>query len=246
MAMPPKKERKLSDKAIADFVKWVEMGTPDPRDREPTEVEDSKFEEARRHWAFQPIKKPRDADFKLQIANFKLQISNCKLQIGNEADKRALIRRVTFDLIGLPPTPEEVEAFVGDESAEAYEKVVDRLLGSRHFGEKAAQQWLDVVRFAETEGYEYDRHIPDAWRYRDYVIDSFNKDKPFDRFLTEQLAGDEIDPENRECLTASIFHRLGPVRRNAGNTDIALSRNEVLTERTDILGAAILDRKSVV
>ncbi len=233
MAMPPKKERKLSDKTIADFVKWVEMGAPDPRDREPTEAVDSKFEEARKHWAFQPIKKSRDADFKLQIANFKLQI-------GNEAEKRALIRRVTFDLIGLPPTPEEVEAFVGDESAEAYEKVVDRLLGSRHFGEKAAQQWLDVVRFAETEGYEYDRHIPDAWRYRDYVIDSFNKDKPFDRFITEQLAGDEIDPENRECLTASIFHRLGPVRRNAGNTDIAMSRNEVLTERTDILGAAIL------
>ncbi|MBC7819697.1 MAG: PSD1 domain-containing protein [Planctomycetaceae bacterium] len=236
MAMPPKKERKLSDKTIADFVKWVEMGAPDPRDREPTDAEDSKFEEARRHWAFQPIRKPTvpgGADFKLQIANFKLQI-------GNEADKRTLIRRVTFDLIGLPPTPEEVEAFVGDESAEAYEKVVDRLLGSRHFGEKAAQQWLDVVRFAETEGYEYDRHIPDAWRYRDYVIDSFNKDKPFDRFLTEQLAGDEIAPENRECLTASIFHRLGPVRRNAGNTDIALSRNEVLTERTDILGAAIL------
>lgn len=151
-----------------------------------------------------------------------------------------MIRRVTFDLIGLPPTPEEVDAFIGDESVDAYEKVVDRLLASRHFGEKAAQQWLDVVRFAESEGYEYDRHIPGAWRYRDYVINSFNKDKPFDQFLTEQLAGDEIDPENRECLTASIFHRLGPVRRNAGNTDIALSRNEVLTERTDIIGSAIL------
>ena len=240
MAMPPKKERKLSDKTIADFVKWVEMGAPDPRDREPTEAEDSKFEEARKHWAFQPIRKQTRADgsdFKFQISNFKSHIRN---EVVAAADKRTLIRRVTFDLIGLPPTPEEVEAFVGDESAEAYEKVVDRLLGSRHFGEKAAQQWLDVVRFAETEGYEYDRHIPDAWRYRDYVIDSFNKDKPFDRFLTEQLAGDEIDPENRECLTASIFHRLGPVRRNAGNTDIALSRNEVLTERTDILGAAIL------
>ncbi len=143
-------------------------------------------------------------------------------------------------MIGLPPTPEEVEAFVADKSADAYEKVVDRLLASRHFGEKAAQQWLDVVRFAETEGFEYDRHIPDAWRYRDYVIDSFNKDKPFDRFLVEQIAGDEIEPESHEYLTASIFHRLGPVRRNAGNTDIALSRNEVLTERTDIIGSAIL------
>ncbi len=235
MAMPPKKERKLSAKTIADFVKWIEMGAPDPRDREPTDADDSKFEEARKHWAFQPIRKPAVPGG----SNFKFEISNLKSQM-NKTDKRTLIRRVTFDLIGLPPTPEEVDAFVRDESADAYEKVVDRLLASRHFGEKAAQQWLDVVRFAESEGYEYDRHIPGAWRYRDYVIDSFNKDKPFDQFLTEQLAGDEIEPENRECLTASIFHRLGPVRRNAGNTDIALSRNEVLTERTDIIGSAIL------
>lgn len=242
MAMPPKKERKLSDQTIADFVKWVEMGAPDPRDREPTDVDDSRFEEARKHWAFQPIKKPMGvggANFKFQISDFKSEISNLKSQL-NEPQKRTLIRRVTFDLIGLPPTPEEIDAFVADESADAYEKVVDRLLASRHFGEKAAQLWLDVVRFAETEGFEYDRHIPGAWRYRDYVIDSFNKDKPFDRFLVEQIAGDEIEPENRECLTASIFHRLGPVRRNAGNTDIALSRNEVLTERTDIIGSAIL------
>ncbi|MDX1947037.1 MAG: DUF1549 and DUF1553 domain-containing protein, partial [Pirellulaceae bacterium] len=98
----------------------------------------------------------------------------------------------------------------------------------------------DVVRFAESEGYEYDRHLPDAWRYRDYVIDSLNADKPFDRFLTEQLAGDELDPSNPELQVATTFHRLGPVRRNAGNPDIALSRNEVLTERTDILGTAIL------
>ena len=97
-----------------------------------------------------------------------------------------------------------------------------------------------MVRFAETEGFEYDRPIPDAWRYRDYVIASLNQDKPFDRFILEQLAGDEIEPENPELLTASIFHRLGAVRRNAGNAEVASSRNEVLTERTDILGAAFL------
>ena len=233
LVMPPKKT-KLSDKIIANFVKWVEMGAPDPRDREPTDADDSKFEEARKHWAFQPIRRMGTPARPVALSEEGTGKS------AHPPDKRTLIRRVTFDLIGLPPTPEEVEAFVGDESADAYEQVVDRLLASRHFGEKAAQQWLDVVRFAETEGYEYDRHIPGAWRYRDYVIDSFNKDKPFDRFLTEQLAGDEIDPENRECLTASIFHRLGPVRRNMGNAEIALSRNEVLTERTDILGAAIL------
>ncbi len=243
MAMPPKKP-KLSDKIIADFEKWVEMGAPDPRDREPTEADDSKFEVARKHWAFQPIRRRADgrqpSDDLRGSKDVRGLTPSGSPEIIRETDKRTLIRRVTFDLIGLPPTPEEIAAFVADESADAYEKVVDRLLASRHFGEKAAQQWLDVVRYAETEGFEYDRHIPGAWRYRDYVIDSFNKDKPFDRFLTEQLAGDEIEPENRECLTASIFYRLGPVRRNAGNTDIALSRNEVLTERTDILGSAIL------
>ena len=117
---------------------------------------------------------------------------------------------------------------------------MDRLLASERYGERWAQHWLDVVRYAETEGFEYDRHLPDGWRFRDYVVASLNADKPFDRFITEQLAGDELDPENRELQAASIFHRLGAVRRNAGNPDIALSRNEVLTERTDIVGAAFL------
>ena len=119
------------------------------------------------------------------------------------------LRRVTFDLTGLPPTPEEVDAFVRDTSPGARGRVVDRLLASPRYGERWGQHWLDVVRFAETEGYEYDRPIPDAWRYRDYVIDAFNRDKPFDRFLTEQIAGDEVAPEDPECLTASTFHRLG-------------------------------------
>ena len=156
------------------------------------------------------------------------------------ASRRILIRRVTFDLTGLPPTPEEIEAFVEDSSPDAYEQVVDRLLESPHYGERWAQHWLDIVRFSESEGFEYDRHLPDAWRFRDYVIDSFNSDKPFDQFLTEQLAGDEIEPDNRECQTAAVFHRLGAVRRNAGNPDIALSRNEVLTERTNIVGEVFL------
>ncbi len=125
-------------------------------------------------------------------------------------------------------------------SPDAYERVVDRLLASPHYGERWGQHWLDVVRFAETEGYEYDRHLPDAWRYRDYVISALNRDKPFDRFLVEQLAGDEIEPDEPESLAASVFHRLGPVRRNAGNPEIALSRNEVLTERTDIIGTVFL------
>lgn len=157
-----------------------------------------------------------------------------------EANRATLIRRLTFDLTGLPPTPEEVAAFVGDAAPDAYERLVDRLLASPHYGERQGRHWLDVVRFAETEGFEYDRHRAGAWRFRDYVISAFNQDRPFDRFVREQLAGDEIEPSNRELQIAAGFHRLGPVRRNAGNQELAFSRHEVLTEMTDIIGAAFL------
>ncbi len=246
LAMPPNKP-KLSQRTIADFVKWVEMGVPHPREGEVFAAGGLELKEARRHWAFQPVRKvtpPAVNDVgwvRTCVDAFILaKLEGRQWRPAPPASRAELIRRVAFDLIGLPPTPEEIEAFVNDVSPDAFERVVDRLLSSQHYGERWAQHWLDVVRYAETEGYEYDRHVPDAWRFRDYVIESLNRDKPFDRFLTEQIAGDEIGPENPECLTASIFHRLGPVRRNAGNPDIALSRNEVLTERTDILGAAFL------
>lgn len=157
-----------------------------------------------------------------------------------EADRRTLIRRLAFDLTGLPPTPEQVAAFVNDLAPDAYTRLVDRLLDSPAYGERWGQHWLDVVRFAETEGFEYDRHRPGAWRFRDYVINALNDDKPYDRFVTEQLAGDELEPENHELLVAAGFQRLGAVRRNAGNPELAFSRNEVLTEMTDIVGSAFL------
>ena len=162
------------------------------------------------------------------------------LRPASPADRRALIRRLYFDLTGLPPSPAEVADFLTDKSPGAYLKLVDRLLASPHYGERWAQHWLDVVRFAESEGFEYDRHLPGAWRFRDYVIQSFNNDKPYDRFIREQLAGDEIDPGRNEYKIAAGFHRLGAVRRNAGNQEVAGSRNEVLTGRTDIIGAAFL------
>ena len=127
-----------------------------------------------------------------------------------------------------------------DQSPKAWEKVVDRLLASPHYGEQWGRHWLDVVRFAESDGYEYDMHRPDAWRYRDYVVESFNTDKPYTEFVKEQLAGDEIDPKNPTMLVASGFNRLGPLRKNAGNQDVASSHNEVLTEMTNIVGAAFL------
>lgn len=138
------------------------------------------------------------------------------LRPAPKASRATLIRRVTFDLTGLPPAPAEFDAFLRDTSPKAYEKVVDRLLASPHYGERWAQHWLDVVRFAESDGFEYDTHRRDAWRYRDYVIRSFNADKPYDQFLREQLAGYEIAPRNEEMRIASGVHRLGPLRKNAG------------------------------
>jgi hypothetical protein len=244
--MPPD-EPKLSEQTIRDFVRWIERGAADPREGESLASTRLDPDEVRKHWSFQPIRNPavpkvRDASrVETPVDAFLLaRLDQQGWTPAPPAGRSIWIRRVTFDLIGLPPAPEEIEAFLSDSSPEAFERVIDRLLASPHYGERWAQHWLDVVRYAETEGYEYDRHIPDAWRFRDYVIDALNADKPFDRFVLEQLAGDEIGPNDPVCLSASIFHRLGPVRRNAGNPDIALSRNEVLTERTDIVGAAFL------
>jgi hypothetical protein len=207
-------------------------------------------ESERKFWSLQPRSDAGPPEFdnaedqawaRQPIDAFILRkLEENSLRPAPAADRTTLIRRLYFDLWGLPPSPAEVADFVNDPSPDAYEKLVDRLLASPHYGERWAQHWLDVVRFAETEGFEYDRHLAGMWRYRDYVIDSFNADKPYDQFIREQIAGDEIDPENHETLIAAGLHRLGAVRRNAGNQEVASSRNEVLTERTDILGAGFL------
>jgi hypothetical protein len=205
---------------------------------------------AARHWSLRPRIRPAVPQFadaaqrawvRSPVDAFILAcLAREGLHPAPEADRRTLLRRLAFDLTGLPPTPAEVEAFVHDPAPDAYERLVDRLLASPHYGERWGRHWLDVVRYAETEGFEYDRHRPGAWRYRDYVIDAFNRDKPYDRFILEQLAGDEIEPDNRELQVAAGFHRLGPVRRNAGNQELAFSRHEVLTEMTDAVGVAFL------
>jgi hypothetical protein len=202
------------------------------------------------HWSLRPRSRPAvprfdspaDRDWvRTPVDAFVLErLHRAGLRPSPEADRATLIRRACFDLTGLPPTPEEVAAFVADPAPDAYERLVDRLLASPHYGERWGRHWLDVVRFAETEGFEYDRQRPGAWRFRDYVLDAFNRDKPFDRFVLEQLAGDEIAPDDRELQVAAGFHRLGPVRRNAGNPEIAVSRPEVLTEMTDVFGVAFL------
>jgi hypothetical protein len=204
----------------------------------------------RRYWAFQPraeVTPPVFADaaakawVKTPVDAFILAgLRKAGLKPAAAASRELLIRRATYDLLGLPPTPEEIDAFVHDRSANAWEKVVDRLLASPHYGEQWGRHWLDVVRFAESDGYEYDTHRPDAYRYRDYVVQSFNEDKPYNQFVKEQLAGDEMDAANETYLIASGFNRLGPLRKNAGNQDVASSQNEVLTEMTNIVGAAFL------
>ena len=161
-----------------------------------------------------------------------------KLTFAAAADKRTLIRRATFDLTGLPPTPAEIDAFVKDTSPNAYEKLVDRLLASPRFGERAALFWLDVVRYAESDGFKADDPRPNAWRYRDYVIDSFNADKPYDRFVREQLAGDELFPGDPDALIATGFLRHYPYEYNA--VDVEKKRIDILNDITDTTAAAFL------
>ena len=154
------------------------------------------------------------------------------------ADRGTLLRRVTFDLTGLPPTPEELKAFLDDASPNAYEKVVARLLSAPQYGERSALFWLDLVRFAETDGFKSDDARPNAWRYRDYIVGSFNADKPYDRFVKEQIAGDELWPDDPQALVATGFLRHYPDEYNAVNLE--QRRQEILNDITDTVGAAFL------
>lgn len=242
--MPP--DGALPPEVIADFELWILDGAFDSRE-DDSEARELDYSGAREFWAFQAPELPvlpqvSDVSWpRSSLDVFVLEkLEEHGLTPATPADPATLIRRLYFDLIGLPPAPEDLRAYVDSPSEEAYQAIVERLLASPLFGERQSQHWLDVVRYAETEGFEYDRHLPEMWRYRDYVVQSFAEDKPYDRFITEQLAGDELDPENVEYRIAAGFHRLGAVRRNAGNQQVASSRNEVLTERTDIVGSAML------
>ncbi|MGH9675111.1 MAG: DUF1549 and DUF1553 domain-containing protein, partial [Bryobacteraceae bacterium] len=157
---------------------------------------------------------------------------------GAAADKVTLLRRVTLDLIGLPPSPEEVQAFSSDDSAGAYEKVVDRLLASPRYGERWARHWLDLARYAESEGFKADEFRPNVWRYRDYVIEAFNRDKPYDRFVKEQIAGDELWPGDAAARIATAFNRHYPDESNARN--LVQRRQEILNDVTDTAGSVFL------
>jgi mono/diheme cytochrome c family protein len=218
LKMPPTK--KLTKEQIADLTQWVRMGALWPSSNAPSVAAAKQAfrisDQDRAHWAFQPIKRPaipavKDRQWvRNPIDAFILARLEAKqLSPNPPATKREWIRRVFYDLTGLPPSPHEVEQFVADTSPDAYEKRIDRLLASPRYGEKWGRHWLDLVRFAETNSYERDGRKPNAWRYRDYVIRSFNDDKPYDRFLREQLAGDEMPDGGTDGLIATGYYRLG-------------------------------------
>ena len=198
------------------------------------------------YWAFKsPVRDAapmlNDPWVRTPIDAFLLSTMNEKsLKPSAPLDREHLFRRLSLDLTGLSPTPGELDLFLADKSAGAYERAVERLLASPHYGERWALRWLDVVRYADTNGYELDLERPQAWRYRDYVIRAFQKDKPYDRFVKEQIAGDELYPGNTDALIATGFHRAGPIHLVSGNLDKEESRQEVLVEMTAGISAAFM------
>jgi mono/diheme cytochrome c family protein len=238
--MPPKGE-KLSPQQIADLEAWVKMGAPDPRTGKAAKGEWKP--PGSDHWAFRPVVKPAVPAVQnpAWVANpvdaFVLNKQEAKgLKPSPAASRQTLIRRAYFDLIGLPPTPEEVKAFVEDKSPNAFEKVVDRLLKSHHYGERWGRYWLDVARYSDTKGDARRGDVPNypyAWTYRDYVIKSFNDDKPYNQFIIEQIAGDQLpaDKTPKDTLAALGFLTLGD--RFDGN------ENEIINDRIDTTTKAV-------
>ncbi|HZS03551.1 MAG TPA: PSD1 and planctomycete cytochrome C domain-containing protein [Blastocatellia bacterium] len=249
--MPPGK--KLADAEIETLRRWIEAGAPtdgfektaaapsgDAGKAELARLEDRPITpEERRYWAFQPPRRatpPRvaPADWnKNPIDTFLLSAMKAKgLKPSPRADRRTLVRRAYLDLLGLPPSPEEVAAFEKDTAPDAWERLLERLLASPHYGERWARHWLDLVRYADSGGFEFDVDRPDAWRYRDYVVKSFNDDKPYDQFVKEQLAGDEYAPDSQEAMIATGFLRLGPEGGGGGERGRQDSLDDIITTTT--------------
>ena len=251
MEMPP--DEKLPAAIIADFKKWIKMGAPDPRAGDPFKMRkaaDKKKSETL--WSLNPPEfkgLPRARNKKWSqhpVDRFVLaQMERHRLHPVADASAEALLRRVYFDLIGLPPSPEQIEAFTKNPSTEAYTKVVDSLLKSPRFGERWGRHWLDLARYAESSGMEFNFTYPNAWPYRDYVIAAFNKDKPYDRFITEQLAGDLLKAKNQkereENLIATGLLAVGPKRHNASGTEFKydLADDQIKTVTKTFLGLTV-------
>ena len=240
--MPP--SGKLPAEQIADLKAWVETGAPWPAFKSQGDGLPRKA--GKSHWAFQPVKKEAppavkgEAWVKAPIDRFILfKLEQQNLKPAAPASKLALLRRLTYDLTGLPPTPQEIEAFLNDNSGEeAYARVVERLLDSPQYGEHWGRHWLDVARYADSTGMDEDHMYPHAWRYRDYVVKAFNHDKPFDRFVQEQIAGDLLDPKNPDAIVATGFLALGP--KPLAQQDRVQMVYDVIDEQIDVTSKAIL------
>ncbi|WP_238388921.1 PSD1 and planctomycete cytochrome C domain-containing protein [Roseimaritima ulvae] len=249
LKMPP--EQKLSDTEIADITRWVEIGAPHPDSDSVQPVQrgsEIDLQAGRQHWAFQRPQKSEpptlDAGMVDPIDAFVLaRLQDAGLQRVPPADKATLLRRATFDLTGLPPTPAEIDAFLADDSEDAFAKVVDRLLSSPHYGERWGRHWLDIARYADSNGLDENVVHAHAWRYRDYVVQSLNDDKPYSDFIVEQLAGDLLDSGDdinlrNERLIATGFLVLGP--KVLAEKDEAKMEMDIIDEQLDTLGRSIM------
>jgi hypothetical protein len=253
LQMPPK--GRLSDAVIADLTAWVKDGAPWPEERSSSATARSEFDLARRkaeHWAWRPVRRPQVPAVKDDswpagaVDRFILaKLEDKGLSPAPKADRRTLLRRVYFDLIGLPPSPEETDRFANDDSSDAYARVVDRLLASPAFGERWARHWLDLVRYADTRGHEFDHPIPNAWQYRDYVIRALNADVPYDQFVREHVAGDLLDRPRRhssevfnESILGTGFWLLGEEVHSP--VDVRQDLGDRLDNRIDVLTKTFL------
>jgi len=247
--MPP--DGKLSEREINVFTKWVELGAPWPggdRTARPSSSTDHSgstiTEEDRAFWSFQPLANPAVPEIETawsrnEIDPFILRkLNEHQLTPSPQADRATLIRRLYFDLIGLPPSAEAVDAFVQNDHPDAYEMLVNELLNSPRYGEHWARFWLDLVRYAESDGFRKDDYRPEAWRYRDYVINAFNTDKPYFEFVAEQIAGDELAPGDPDALIATGFLRHGIYEYN--QRDARTQWKDMLNDITDTVGDTFL------
>ncbi|PQO33261.1 hypothetical protein C5Y96_10430 [Blastopirellula marina] len=267
-AMPPKEAEKLTDEQIGWFRQWIALGAPWPDEARAAEInaqyadkwsaEDGIIVETvgalspewanRKYkpeslWAYEKVTRPAvpDVGTANPIDAFLLARMPEGLVVAPPVDRVTLIRRATFDLTGLPPSPAEIEAFTSDPSSDdiAFAKVIDRLLASPHYGERMAQHWLDVARYADSSGFANDYERGNAWRYRDYVVRSFNQDKPYDAFIREQIAGDELDPDNPEAIVATGFLRMGPWELTGMEVE-KVARQRFLDDVTNSVGETFL------
>lgn len=247
LQMPPKS--KLSPQQIADFRKWIEMGAPDPRDGEVLirTADSVDIGAAKNFWAFEPLKEPvppqveNKKRVRTAVDRFVLEkLESRKMNPNSEASRMTLIRRAYFGLWGLPPSEEEVKAFVDDESPYAYEQLIDRLLSGQHYGERWARHWLDLARFAESNGYAFDKDRNAAYHYRDFVIKALNNDMPYDEFVQLQIAGDQLKPGQYMGHAATGFIASGPFTSQQTEKERERSRYEQLDDIIATLGTATL------